>query len=59
MMWAMSPRNRRQIFYQMLMLDLAAVKEIRLFGLGDFLLGRMRRETVAINQAEERSIARS
>ncbi|HIW62893.1 MAG TPA: ABC transporter ATP-binding protein/permease [Candidatus Stackebrandtia excrementipullorum] len=54
MMWAMSPRNRRQIFYQMLMLDLAAVKEIRLFGLGDFLLGRMRRETVAINQAEEK-----
>lgn len=54
MMWTMSPRNRRQIFYQMLMLDLAAVKEIRLFGLGSFLLGRMRRETVAINQAEEK-----
>ncbi|GAA4920959.1 ATP-binding cassette subfamily B protein [Stackebrandtia albiflava] len=54
MMWTFSPRSRRQLFYQMLMLDLAAVKEIRLFGLGDFLLGRMRRETVAINAAEER-----
>lgn len=54
MMWKVSPRNRRQIFYQMLMLDLAAVKEIRLFGLGDFLSSRMRRETVEINSAEER-----
>lgn len=54
MMWRVSPRNRRQIFYQMLMLDLAAVKEIRLFGLGGFLAGRMRRETVEINRAEER-----
>jgi len=54
MMWSLSPRNRRQLFYQMLMLDMAAVKEIRLFGLGGFLLGRMRRETTAINQAEEK-----
>ena len=54
MMWMMSPRSRRQIFYQMMLLDLAAVKEIRLFNLGDFLLGRMRRETVEINKAEEK-----
>ncbi|HIV56609.1 MAG TPA: ABC transporter ATP-binding protein/permease [Candidatus Stackebrandtia faecavium] len=54
MMWSISPRNRRQLFYQMLMLDLAAVKEIRLFGLGDFLAKRMRNETKQINAAEER-----
>lgn len=54
MMWKISPRNRRQLFYQMLLLDLAAVKEVRLFGLGDFLLGRLRTETKAINIAEEK-----
>jgi ATP-binding cassette subfamily B protein len=54
MMWKFSPRSRRQLFYQMLMLDLAAVKEVRLFGLGGFLLGRMRRETIEINAAEDR-----
>jgi ATP-binding cassette subfamily B protein len=54
MMWRMSPHSRRQLFYQMLMLDLAAVKETRLFGTGPFLLRRMRDETSAINRAEER-----
>ncbi|NUR29727.1 MAG: ABC transporter ATP-binding protein, partial [Catenulispora sp.] len=54
MMWKISPRNRRQLFYQMLLLDLAAVKEVRLFGLGGFLLGRLRTETKAINIAEEK-----
>lgn len=54
MMWKISPRNRRQLFYQMLLLDLAAVKEVRLFGLGGFLLGRLRTETRAINIAEEK-----
>lgn len=54
MMWTVSPWNRRQLFYQMLMLDLSAVKEVRLFGLGDFLARRMRNETKEINKAEER-----
>ena len=54
MMWKISPRNRRQLFYQMLLLDLAAVKEVRLFGLGGFLLKRLRTETRAINAAEEK-----
>jgi ATP-binding cassette subfamily B protein len=54
MLWRVSPRNRRQIFYQMMMLDLAAVKEIRLFGLGGFLSQRMRNETLQINEAEEK-----
>ncbi|MFI6284844.1 ABC transporter ATP-binding protein [Streptomyces sp. NPDC051018] len=52
--WTISPRNRRQLFYQRLMLDVAAVKEVRLFGAGNFLLGRMDAETRAINAAEER-----
>ncbi|MER7049796.1 ABC transporter ATP-binding protein [Streptomyces jumonjinensis] len=51
---SLSPRNRRQLFYQRMLLDLAAVKEIRLFGLGGFLLRRMNDETRVINAAEER-----
>ncbi|GAA1768980.1 ABC transporter ATP-binding protein [Streptomonospora arabica] len=54
MMWRMSPRTRRRLFYQTLMLDLAAIKETRLFGAGGFLLGRMHDETVSVNNAEER-----
>ncbi|MEU2246177.1 ABC transporter ATP-binding protein [Streptomyces sp. NPDC019224] len=54
LMWTISPRNRRQLFYQSMMLDLAAVKEVRLFGAGGFLLGRMNTETRDINAAEER-----
>ncbi|MDT0302460.1 ABC transporter ATP-binding protein [Streptomonospora wellingtoniae] len=54
MMWRMSPRTRRRMFYQTLMLDLAAIKETRLFGSGGFLLGRMHDETVSVNSAEER-----
>ncbi|MFE3022281.1 ABC transporter ATP-binding protein [Streptomyces sp. NPDC059256] len=52
--WTISPRNRRQLFYQALMLDLSAAKEVRLFGAGGFLLGRMNTETREINSAEER-----
>jgi ATP-binding cassette, subfamily B, bacterial len=54
MAWKLSPRNRRQLFYQALMLDLAAAKELRLFNLGGFLLGRMRGETRQINTTEDR-----
>ncbi|MFG2129553.1 ABC transporter ATP-binding protein [Streptomyces sp. NPDC048751] len=53
MMWEMSPRTRRQLFYQRLLFDLDAVKETRLFGTGRFLLERMRDETKEINRAEE------
>jgi ATP-binding cassette subfamily B protein len=54
MMWQMSPRSRRQLFYQQLLFDLDAVKETRLFGTGRFLLERMRAETEGINRAEEK-----
>ncbi|QTE01322.1 ABC transporter ATP-binding protein [Streptomyces cyanogenus] len=53
MMWEMSPRSRRQLFYQRMLFDLDAVKETRLFGTGRFLLERMRVETEEINRAEE------
>ncbi|WP_162561297.1 ABC transporter ATP-binding protein [Salinispora vitiensis] len=52
MMWRLSRRNRREMFYHTLMLDLAAVKEVRLFGLGPFLLERMQQETRSINFEE-------
>ncbi|MCM2394184.1 ABC transporter ATP-binding protein [Streptomyces albipurpureus] len=54
LMYSISPRNRRQLFYQRMLLDLTAIKEVRLFGLGGFLLGRMHHETRHINAAEER-----
>jgi ATP-binding cassette, subfamily B, bacterial len=40
-----APYYRRQIFYTLLLIDLRAAKEIRLFGLGPRLLHRMRAET--------------
>ncbi len=39
--WRASPIARRQMFYARLLTDQAAAKEIRLFGLGDFLRERM------------------
>jgi len=54
MLWRISPRMRRQMFYQTLMLNLAAIKETRLFGAGGFLLGRMRGELIQVNTTEER-----
>ncbi|MEU0491221.1 ABC transporter ATP-binding protein [Nocardiopsis sp. NPDC006139] len=54
MMWRMSPRLRRQVFYRALMVNPAAIKEARLFGAGGFLLDRMGRETAEVNRAEER-----
>ncbi|MEU8199253.1 ABC transporter ATP-binding protein [Microbispora amethystogenes] len=49
-----APADRRRIFYQMLMLDLQAAKEIRLFGIGGFLRGRMLGELGSIQRAERR-----
>ncbi|GHF35736.1 multidrug ABC transporter permease [Kitasatospora xanthocidica] len=48
-------RNRRQSFYSSLVSDVDAVKEIRLFGLQDFLRGRARHELRAVSGAEERT----
>ncbi|WP_433189738.1 ABC transporter ATP-binding protein [Actinoallomurus sp. CA-150999] len=54
LLWRTSPGMRRKIFYQMLLTDLQAAKEVRLFGLGSFLHGRMLTELRAANDAEDR-----
>lgn len=54
LMWRISPGMRRKVFYQMLLTDLQAAKEVRLFGLGKFLHGRMLTELRAANNAEDR-----
>lgn len=56
-----SPRQRRQVFYAMLLLDLRAAKEIRLFGLGDFFRTRMLgelRATQGVQRAADRATVR-
>ena len=53
--------HRRLIFYRYLATDVRAAKEVRLFGLGDFLLGRMLSELGRSNRMEaavDRTVAR-
>jgi ATP-binding cassette, subfamily B, bacterial len=50
--WRASPFMRRQFFYSRLLSEDRAVKEVRIFGLGDFLRGRMLRELHAVHRAE-------
>jgi ATP-binding cassette subfamily B protein len=50
--WRNSPVTRRQAFYARLLTDQAAAKEIRLFGLGDFLRGRMLTEMRSIQRGQ-------
>jgi ATP-binding cassette subfamily B protein len=47
----LSPDERRELFYQLLLSDERAGKEIRLFGTGDFLRGRMMRTMSGIHAA--------
>ncbi|MGC4944376.1 ABC transporter ATP-binding protein [Kribbella sp. DT2] len=47
----LSPDERRELFYQLLLSDERAGKEIRLFGTGDFLRGRMMRTMAGIHAA--------
>ncbi|MBV9381225.1 MAG: ABC transporter ATP-binding protein, partial [Streptosporangiaceae bacterium] len=56
-LWHTTPASRRQLFYGSLLVDVKAAKEVRLFGLGDFLRNRMVRETKFIN-AERRAVDR-
>ncbi|MBB6349652.1 ATP-binding cassette subfamily B protein [Nonomuraea muscovyensis] len=51
-MWDITPAMRRQIFYGDLLTRPEAAKEVRLFGLGDHLRGRMLDEVRGINRAE-------
>jgi ATP-binding cassette subfamily B protein len=50
--WRKSPSMRRQLFYSQLMCDRDAAKEVRLFGLGDFLRGRMLAEVRSVNRGQ-------
>ncbi|MEU6413798.1 ABC transporter ATP-binding protein [Microbispora sp. NPDC046933] len=49
-----APAERRRMFYQTLLLDHQAAKEIRLFGIGGFLRRRMLGELTAEQRAERR-----
>lgn len=57
MAWNVSPLARRQIFYAGLLTSLSAAKEVRLFGLGDFLRRRLLVEVQDANESE-RSVDR-
>ena len=50
--WRKSPALRRQLFYGRLTTGRDAAQEVRLFGLGDFLRGRMLAEMRSINQGQ-------
>ncbi|MGW4641189.1 ABC transporter ATP-binding protein [Sphaerisporangium sp. NPDC004334] len=52
--WAMSPALRRELFYGRLQSDLRAVKELRLFGLGDFFRERMLAERLSADAAQRK-----
>jgi ATP-binding cassette, subfamily B, bacterial len=54
LLWDLTPAARRQMFYGSLLVDLHAAKEIRLFGLAEFLRRRMLDELRSINAAERR-----
>ncbi|MFI6485736.1 ABC transporter ATP-binding protein [Nonomuraea sp. NPDC050663] len=54
MMWTISPHERRQVFYSQLMTDRTAAKEVRLFGLADFIRTRMLSELRQVNAAQRR-----
>jgi ATP-binding cassette subfamily B protein len=50
--WKKSPAMRRQFFYSRLLGDRDGAKEVRLFGLGDFLRGRMLAEIRSVNTGQ-------
>ncbi|MEV4566026.1 ABC transporter ATP-binding protein [Nonomuraea sp. NPDC049419] len=53
MMQAITPAQRRELFYQDLLGGGHAAKEVRLLGLGVFLRGRIRAEVRAANAAQQ------
>ncbi|MFC6429230.1 ABC transporter ATP-binding protein [Nocardiopsis tropica] len=54
MIWRLGPVERRELFYRDLMSSAEAAKEIRLFGLGDMLRGRMLTERRRANDENRR-----
>ncbi|GHJ55698.1 multidrug ABC transporter permease [Nonomuraea sp. TT08I-71] len=55
MLWRIGPVERRELFYAHKLSTVDAAKEIRLFGLGDFLRGRMLAEARTANVARRRT----
>lgn len=54
MLLSISPTERREFFYADLLTSVNAAREVRLFGLGGFLRGRMLADRVAANDARRR-----
>ncbi|MGW1717678.1 ABC transporter ATP-binding protein [Streptomyces sp. NPDC002156] len=54
MLWSISPGERRELFFDQLLSDVNAAKEVRLFGSGGFLLGRMQRERLTTDASRRR-----
>ncbi|MEV4397946.1 ABC transporter ATP-binding protein [Nonomuraea sp. NPDC049607] len=54
MLWQTSHAERRELFYGQLLTSAEAAKEVRLFGIGGFLRGRMLTERARIDRAERR-----
>ncbi|ATL32967.1 ABC transporter ATP-binding protein [Streptomyces formicae] len=52
MIWEIGPVERREFFYNDLLSSVAAAKEIRLYGIGAFLRGRMLAERRTANTAK-------
>ncbi|MFI7108105.1 ABC transporter ATP-binding protein [Nonomuraea sp. NPDC050227] len=55
MMWRIGPAERRQMLYGDLLASATAAKEIRLFGLGPYLRGRLVAERRAADEARRRT----
>lgn len=55
MHWSVTPSERREFTYMQLMSTVAAAKEVRLFGIGDLLRGRMLHDRREVN-AEKRAL---
>jgi ATP-binding cassette subfamily B protein len=58
MFWHVGPLQRREIFFGSLLASVDAAKEVRLFGIGEYLRGRMRAEKLAANAAQRRAARR-
>ncbi|GAA2334730.1 hypothetical protein GCM10010431_67460 [Streptomyces kunmingensis] len=52
MFWDIGPAERREVFYADLLTTVDAAKEVRLFGIGPFLRGRMQSERLSANAAK-------
>ncbi|HKO33041.1 MAG TPA: ABC transporter ATP-binding protein [Candidatus Limnocylindria bacterium] len=54
LLWDLGPVERREFFFAGLITSLSAAKEVRLFGIGEYLRRRMRGERLRINAMRQR-----